>query len=104
MDWVSEFLADDLRNDDARLFFYNYDSYWQRDAVHTRIALLSNDFLEKISEHLTGHVGALDLESEAISNYRDIGPAPELDLRGTLLRRSGGQTGRWPDDSFERWI
>ncbi|KJZ69751.1 hypothetical protein HIM_10862 [Hirsutella minnesotensis 3608] len=53
VNWVSDFLPNDLppairRN--ARLFFYNYDSYWKRDAVYTRLPNLGSDLLERIGQ------------------------------------------------------
>ena len=62
MNWVTDFLSDDLPPEirrDARLFFYNYDSYWERAAVYTRLQTLGNDLLEHI---LNSRV------SEAVSN------------------------------------
>jgi hypothetical protein len=49
--WITDFLPDDLPptiRKDARIFFYNYDSYWKRDAVHTRLWNLGNGLLEHI--------------------------------------------------------
>ncbi|KAJ5902856.1 hypothetical protein N7495_003384 [Penicillium taxi] len=34
---------------DARIFFYNYDSYWKRDAVYTRLTSVGNSLLEHIN-------------------------------------------------------
>jgi hypothetical protein len=51
VNWVSDFLLDDLPpsgRKDTRLFFYNYDSYWKRDAVHTRLWNLGIGFLEHV--------------------------------------------------------
>lgn len=51
VNWVSEFLPDDLppiTRKDTRLYFYNYDSYWKRDAVQTRLW----DLGEKLLEHI----------------------------------------------------
>ncbi|KAK4661301.1 uncharacterized protein QC763_0115120 [Podospora pseudopauciseta] len=51
VNWVSDFLPSDLLpavSRDVRLFFYNYDSYWKRDAVHTRLTNLGNELLEHI--------------------------------------------------------
>ncbi|KAK4667919.1 LOW QUALITY PROTEIN: uncharacterized protein QC764_0111100 [Podospora pseudoanserina] len=48
VNWVSDFLPSDLFRRDVRLFFYNYDSYWKRDAVHTRLTNLGNELLEHI--------------------------------------------------------
>jgi hypothetical protein len=31
-----------------RIFYYNYDSYWKRDAVHTRLPNLGDELLEHI--------------------------------------------------------
>lgn len=50
--WVSDFLPEDLPAEirkDTRIFFYNYDSYWKRDAVQTRLWNLGNGLLEHIS-------------------------------------------------------
>ncbi|KAK3984258.1 hypothetical protein QBC44DRAFT_301710 [Cladorrhinum sp. PSN332] len=52
VNWVSDFLPSDLLpavDRDVRLFFYNYDSYWKRDAVHTRLTNLGNELLEHIN-------------------------------------------------------
>lgn len=52
MNWVSDFLPNDLPTairKDTRIFFYNYDSYWKRDAVQTRLWNLGNGLLEHIS-------------------------------------------------------
>jgi hypothetical protein len=53
VNWVSDFLPDDLplsTRNNVRLFFYNYDSYWKRDAVHTRLSVLGSDLLEHIND------------------------------------------------------
>ncbi|KAK3324839.1 P-loop containing nucleoside triphosphate hydrolase protein [Apodospora peruviana] len=53
VNWVSDFLPIDIleaTNTDVRIFFYNYDSYWKRDAVYTRLANLGNELLEHINE------------------------------------------------------
>jgi len=50
--WISDFLPDDLpqaARRDVRMFFYNYDSYWKRDAVQTRLWNLGNSLLEHIN-------------------------------------------------------
>jgi hypothetical protein len=50
--WVSDLLPEDLPTEvrnDTRIFFYNYDSYWKRDAVQTRLWNLGNGLLEHIS-------------------------------------------------------
>ena len=52
MNWVSDFLPDDLLpaiRRDVRMFFYNYDSYYKRDAVYTRLTNLGNELLEHIN-------------------------------------------------------
>ncbi|KAB8219540.1 hypothetical protein BDV33DRAFT_231417 [Aspergillus novoparasiticus] len=50
--WVSDFLPDDLSSldrQDVRIFFFNFDSYWKRDAVQTRLSNIGNDLLEHIT-------------------------------------------------------
>ncbi|KAJ5899177.1 hypothetical protein N7495_003921 [Penicillium taxi] len=41
------FAKEEIRKD-ARIFFYNYDSYWKRDAVYTRLTSVGNSLLEHI--------------------------------------------------------
>lgn len=51
VNWVSEFLPSDLpinAREDTRVFFYNYDSYWKRDALHTRLSVLGDGLLERV--------------------------------------------------------
>lgn len=51
VNWVSDFLPSDLPPDvrtDARILFYNYDSYWKRDAVYTRLQTVGTHLLEHI--------------------------------------------------------
>lgn len=51
VNWVSDFLPSDLPADvrtDTRIFFYNYDSYWKRDAVYTRLQTVGTHLLEHI--------------------------------------------------------
>ncbi|KAF6806669.1 Kinesin light chain 5, partial [Colletotrichum plurivorum] len=54
VDWISDFLLDDLKAKDRniRMFFYNYDSYWKKDAVQLRLETLGNELLE----HLHGWI------------------------------------------------
>ncbi|KAE8158938.1 hypothetical protein BDV40DRAFT_307408 [Aspergillus tamarii] len=50
--WVSDFLPDDLStpdDQDVRIFFFNFDSFWMRDAVETRLSNIGNDLLEHIT-------------------------------------------------------
>ncbi|KAE8141856.1 hypothetical protein BDV38DRAFT_268144 [Aspergillus pseudotamarii] len=50
--WVSDFLPDDLStpdHQDVRIFFFNFDSFWKRDAVQTRLSNIGNDLLEHIT-------------------------------------------------------
>ena len=49
--WISDFLPQDLRpsiHEHTRVFFYNHDSYWQRDAVQTRLWSLDEGLLHRI--------------------------------------------------------
>jgi hypothetical protein len=51
VNWVSEFLPSDLPptvRKDTRIFFYNYDSYWKRDALHTGLSELGGNLLEQV--------------------------------------------------------
>ncbi len=55
MTWVSDFLPDDLRSDirqDIRLFFYNYDTYWKRDALPERLSTLGHALLGRITSKI----------------------------------------------------
>jgi hypothetical protein len=103
VNWVRDFLPEDLPPAiyrDVRMFFYNYDSYWKREAVHTRLAHDGNELLE----HINGKIRV----SEAVSIDDRLGPSiplttpalgakPELGLRSTQLWRSSGQDGRLSD-------
>ncbi|KAE8336173.1 hypothetical protein BDV24DRAFT_178668 [Aspergillus arachidicola] len=49
---ISTQTTDDLSlpdHQDVRIFFYNFDSFWKRDAVQTRLANIGNDLLEHIT-------------------------------------------------------
>jgi hypothetical protein len=51
--WVTDFLPDDISSterENVRLFFYNYDSYWQRDAVQKRLHGLGKEMLHELQE------------------------------------------------------
>ncbi|KAI0097334.1 hypothetical protein GGR51DRAFT_566660 [Nemania sp. FL0031] len=52
VNWVIDFLPDDLRFDevrqDIRLFFYNYDAYWKRDALPERLSTLGAALVGRI--------------------------------------------------------
>jgi hypothetical protein len=55
VNWVSEFLPCDLPptvRKDTRIFFYNYDSYWKRDALHTGLLELGGNLLEQVKTKL----------------------------------------------------
>lgn len=55
VNWVSEFLPSDLHptvRKDTRIFFYNYDSYWKRDALHTGLSELGGNLLEQVKTKL----------------------------------------------------
>jgi len=57
VNWVSDFLPFYLPPADPghiRMFFYNYDSYWKRDAVDTRLENLGNELLEHIMGEIRG--------------------------------------------------
>ncbi|KAL4938709.1 hypothetical protein BDV06DRAFT_200264 [Aspergillus oleicola] len=49
--WVTDFLPEDIpspERENVRLYFYNYDSYWQRDAVQVRLPELGEDMLDRL--------------------------------------------------------
>lgn len=108
VNWVRDFLPEDLPPAiyrDVRMFFYNYDSYWKRDAVHTRLAHHGNELLE----HINGEIRV----SEAVSIGDRLGPSilltapglgakPEPGLRGTQLWGSSSQAGRLSDGYLTR--
>lgn len=53
INWVTELLPEDIPDnlkDIVRLYFYNYDSYWQRDAVNNRLSMLGDALLEDIND------------------------------------------------------
>jgi hypothetical protein len=55
--WVTDFLHNDLppaSRRRSRLFFYNHDSYWQRDAVQTRLRNLGQNLLHHINTVIRG--------------------------------------------------
>lgn len=82
VNWVSDFLPGDILpaagSSDVRIFFYNYDSYWKRDALYTRLTHLGNELLE----HINGEIHT----SETVSTER------KFDF-GVLLTRSGPRSG-----------
>ncbi|KAJ5512053.1 hypothetical protein N7463_001605 [Penicillium fimorum] len=52
VNWVSEFLPDDLLQFDGgniHLYFFNFDSFWKRDAVQVRLVTIGNDLLEHMA-------------------------------------------------------
>lgn len=61
--WVSDFLPQDIPTtlrDDVRIFFYNYDSYWKRDALQVRLSDLGKSLLAHITSkiRITAVVGS----------------------------------------------
>ncbi|KAL9628429.1 MAG: hypothetical protein Q9164_007280 [Protoblastenia rupestris] len=55
--WVSDFLPQDIPTSfhkDIRIFFYNYDSYWKRDAVQARLWSLGKSLLDQITSEIRG--------------------------------------------------
>ncbi|BCS25428.1 uncharacterized protein APUU_50139S [Aspergillus puulaauensis] len=52
VNWVSEFLPDDLgqlETGSTRLYFFNFDSFWKRDAAQARLTTIGNDLLEHMA-------------------------------------------------------
>jgi hypothetical protein len=61
--WVTNFLPHDLPSPvrrKTRIFFYNHDSYWKREAVQTRLWNLAGNMLHHVREkiHRTYEVGS----------------------------------------------
>ena len=55
VNWVSEFLPSNLPptiRKVTRIFFYNYDSYWKRDALHTGLSELGGTLFEQVKTKL----------------------------------------------------
>ncbi|KAL9579751.1 MAG: hypothetical protein Q9203_006566, partial [Teloschistes exilis] len=55
--WVSDCLPQDIPlsfHKDIRIFFYNYDSYWKRDAVQARLWSLGKSLLDQITSEIRG--------------------------------------------------
>ena len=52
VNWVNNFLCEDLPSSvrqQVRIFFYNYDSYWMRDAVEERRTRLGHQLFEDVT-------------------------------------------------------
>jgi hypothetical protein len=52
--WVTDFLVhdlDDTKLSTTRVFFFNYDSYWKRDALNTRLRSMADKLLSNL-EHV----------------------------------------------------
>ncbi|KAH7111469.1 P-loop containing nucleoside triphosphate hydrolase protein [Dactylonectria estremocensis] len=52
VNWVTDFLCEDLPPDirrHTRVFFYNYDSYWKRDAIDERRSRLGQELFEEVT-------------------------------------------------------
>ncbi|EXK23881.1 hypothetical protein FOMG_19368 [Fusarium oxysporum f. sp. melonis 26406] len=52
VNWVSDFLCEDFPPEvrrHARVFFYNYDSYWKNDAIEERRSRLSHALFEEVT-------------------------------------------------------
>jgi hypothetical protein len=105
VNWVSDFLPDDLppsTREDARIFFYNYDSYWKRDAVHTRLRNFGSGLLE--------HVKGIRRSEEVRNKHNTsrfmcattdptLGTKPEPDICRIQLWGSSYQAGMPSDES-----
>ncbi|KAH6653678.1 hypothetical protein BKA67DRAFT_660234 [Truncatella angustata] len=52
VNWVTDFLCEDLPPNvrpHVRVFFYNYDSYWKRDAIEERRSRLGQELFEEVA-------------------------------------------------------
>ncbi|KAJ4288935.1 hypothetical protein N0V90_011276 [Kalmusia sp. IMI 367209] len=62
--WVESLLPEDIPaalHKDLRIFFYNYDSYWKRDAVQARLWTLGKSLLDRIGSEMRATEAALIL-------------------------------------------
>ena len=53
--WVAKFLSEDIDSvicKKLRVFFYNHDSYWKRDAIETRLSNLGSNMLHCINSEI----------------------------------------------------
>jgi len=53
--WVKDFLPQDIPlalRQNIRVFFYNHDSYWKRDAIQTRLRNLGDKLLNRLSTEI----------------------------------------------------
>ncbi|KAE8149842.1 hypothetical protein BDV25DRAFT_130058 [Aspergillus avenaceus] len=51
--WITDFLPKDIPSplrENVRLYFYNYDSFWKRDAVQTRLYRLGGEMLNRLRQ------------------------------------------------------
>jgi hypothetical protein len=51
VNWVTDFLVHDLdcaHRSTTRVFFFNYDSYWKRDALETRLSSMADKLLSNL--------------------------------------------------------
>ena len=67
--WVDNFLPNEIPERirrHVRIYFYNYDTYWKRDAVHTRLEKTGNNLLSIINSGLraTDRVKILPCENQ----------------------------------------
>jgi hypothetical protein len=53
--WVKGFLPQDIPPElrqNIRVFFYNHDSYWKKDAIQTRLRNLGDKLLNRINTEI----------------------------------------------------
>ncbi|KAF2003883.1 hypothetical protein P154DRAFT_519784 [Amniculicola lignicola CBS 123094] len=88
--WVSDFLPQDIPaafHKDVRIFFYNYDSYWKRDAVQARLWSLGKSLLDRITLEIRG------TEEEQTRNLVFVGHSyGGLVIKQALIQASTSQT------------
>ncbi|KAI4193423.1 MAG: hypothetical protein LQ350_008321 [Teloschistes chrysophthalmus] len=80
--WVSDFLPQDIPvslHKDIRIFFYNYDSYWKRDAVQARLRSLGKGLLDQMTSEIRGTEEVEPMEEHALRGL----PAPTAEKRDT---------------------
>jgi hypothetical protein len=54
VNWITDYLVHDLdktKRPTTRVFLFNYDSYWKRDALNTRLRSMADKLLSNL-EHI----------------------------------------------------
>lgn len=111
--WITDFIPEDIdaaSRRKIRVFFYNHDSYWRRDAVQDRLWNLGNNLLHHISSRVrrTEEVDiiALPVSSSLVNGSVVIGAESGPHFRRSQLWRSRNQAGAYlsPCCDSHKWL